>query len=339
MAAPPAGPLGSGREFDIIRRILADNAAADGRVPDHVLLGPGDDCAVVSGSGLCISVDMSVEDVHFRRDWLQPDQIGYRAVMAALSDLAAMAAMPVGVLVALACPQDADEESFVASVMRGAGEACSDVGAALLGGDITRIPGPAVIDVVVIGNTDRPALRRGARPGDEIWVTGRLGAAAAAVRDWNAGYAPDPNALRAFARPVARVAEARWLAGRGLVNALIDLSDGLAGDAGHIAAASGVQIVLEAARIPVHSAVHAAAADADDALALALHGGDDYELCFAAPPGLVEAAAAAFSLDFGIPLTRVGTVHAGSGTLLRAADGDIRPVAGGYDHFATGRDA
>jgi thiamine-monophosphate kinase len=325
VTGPPPTPLGRGSEFDVIRRILARNTATGGA--EGVVLGPGDDCAIISSDGgICISVDMSVENVHFRRDWLDPEEIGYRAVTAALSDLAAMAAAPIGVLVALASPRQDDADPLIERIMRGAGQACADADAALLGGDLTRTYGALVVDVVVIGSSRQPALRRGARPGDEVWVTGRLGAAAAAVRSWRAGSTPGPDARHAFVHPVARMS-------RGLITALIDISDGIAGDADHIAAASRVQIVLDAVRIPVHAAARAVAADDDDALALALRGGEDYELCFTAPPGAVEAAAAAFALEFGLELTRVGKVAAGTGTLLRTSDGSEHDVAGGFDHF------
>jgi thiamine-monophosphate kinase len=251
---------------------------------------------------------------------------------AALSDLAAVAATPIGMLVALAIP--VEDMELAPRVMDGARAAAGGSGAVLLGGDTTRTPGPMVIDVVVIGNALRPALRRGARPGDALWVTGELGAAAAAVRAWESGRTPEPAARLAFALPAPRIAEAAWLAGRGVVNALIDLSDGLAGDATHIAAASGVKIILDAASIPIHPSAHVVAADAADALHLALTGGEDYELCFAAPPGAVERLGTLFDDTFGLKLTCVGSVHEGSGVMLRDSSGGIDALRyGGHDHF------
>jgi thiamine-monophosphate kinase len=326
-------PLGGGAEFDVIRRVLAGARVQEDRLPAGVAVGPGDDCAVVRGDGIALSVDMAVEGVHFRREWLEPEEIGYRAAAAALSDLAAVAAIPIGILVSLATPHDGDAE-LAPRIMDGARAAASGSGAALLGGDLTRTPGPLVVDVVVVGNVVRPVLRQGARPGDSLWVTGELGAAAAAVRAWQAGREPEPAARLAFALPAPRVAEAAWLAGRGAVDALIDISDGLAGDAGHIAAASGVRIVLDAGSIPIHPTVSAIAADRDDALRLALSGGDDYELCLAAPAGAVERVRELFTETFSIPLTCVGTVHEGTGVLIRQADGSVVALDfGGYDHF------
>jgi thiamine-monophosphate kinase len=329
-------PLGPGAEFDLIRRFLEGGHAGRGRLPESVVVGPGDDCTVVRGDGITISMDMALEGVHFLRDWLTPEEMGYRAAAAALSDLAGMAASPIGILVGLALPPEQAME-LGPRIMDGARAAAAAVGAALLGGDSTSSSGPLVIDVVVIGNTPRPVPRGGARPGDAVWVTGELGAAGAAVRAWKAGGTPDAASRLAFALPAPRIAEAVWLAEREGMRALLDVSDGLSGDAGHIAAASDVCIVLDAAAIPIHPAARAAAASADDALRLALGGGEDYELCFAAPEGVIEQLAADFTETFGVRLTRVGTVHEGSGVMLRATDGTLHDVAsGGFDHFRGG---
>lgn len=329
-------PLGRGAEFDLIRSFLAAADQPDAALPDHVRVGAGDDCAVVRGEGTALSVDMSVEGVHFRRDWLEPEEIGYRATAAALSDLAAMAATPFGVLASLALPLT-DDAAYAGRIMQGARAAAAGARARLLGGDLARTSGPLVLDIVVIGHTLRPVLRRGARPGDRLWVTGQLGAAAAAVRSWKVGRTPDPAARLAYAVPMPRTTEAAWLAARGTLHALIDLSDGLAGDATHLAAASEVRIVLDAAAVPIHPAVHAVAADGGDALRLALSGGEDYELCFAAAPDTVEHMADAFARTFALPLTCVGTIEEGRGVALRDAAGASAELElGGYDHFAAG---
>jgi len=326
-------PLGPGAEFDLIRAFLHSRGEAGRWLPPNVLVGPGDDCAVLRTAALAVSVDMSVEGVHFRREWLEPEEIGYRAAAAALSDLAAMAALPAGVLVAAAVPTR-DAGDFMVRVMAGAREAAERAGTGILGGDLTRTDGPLVLDVLVLGDCPSPVTRRGAVPGDALWVTGELGAAAAAVSAWQRGRTPALAARTAFARPSPRLAEARWLAERGVLHALIDLSDGLAGDAGHLAAASGVRIMLETDSIPVHSAVLSASERPDDRLRLALAGGDDYELCFASPPGVVEPLRDEFVAQFGTGLTRVGSVSAGSGVSLRAADGSERELEfAGFDHF------
>lgn len=325
-------PLGPGAEFDLIRRFLART-----RPPGRgVLVGPGDDCAVLEGGRLALSADLSIEGVHFRREWIAPEEIGYRAAAASLSDLAAMAAEPVGALLSLAAPA-ADVPDVAGRCLAGAREAVEAAGGAILGGDVTQSPGPLLLDVVVVGRAEHPALRTGARPGDALWVTGALGGAAAAVRRWKEGKTPSPAAREAFARPRPRIREARWLAERGLLHALIDLSDGLAGDAAHIAAAGGVGVVLDERNIPVHEAAAAAASGPEDALALALGGGEDYELCFAAAAGAVEAAEREFRAVFGIALTRVGEVRAEPGVAVRRADGTIGPAAvAGFRHFTGG---
>jgi thiamine-monophosphate kinase len=320
--------LGSGPEFDRIRRFLA---GARGGGP-AVRVGPGDDCAVVTGAGIALSADMSVEGVHFRRDWLAPEEIGWRATSAALSDLAAVAARPVGVLCSLAV-SDADAGEMAERVMVGVREAAEAAGGALLGGDLTRSPGPLVLDVTVVGESAAPVLRTGARPGHELWVTGELGAPGFAVAALLAGRQPEPAVRDRFARPVPRLAEALWLVERAPLGALIDLSDGLGGDAGHVATASGVALELERAAIPIHPAVLTGAATREEALAHAMSGGEDYELCLTAPGGALEPLRAAFEREHGVRLTRVGRVAEGSG--LFWMDGGTRaPLgAGGYQHF------
>lgn len=317
--------LGPGAEFDLIRRLVADHAP----LPPEVRVGPGDDAAVLEG-GWVVTTDLSVEDVHFRRSWLSDREIGYRAGAAALSDVAAMAATPIAVLVSIAGRRGGGVD--LEAVQEGVREVASELGASVIGGDVSASPGPLVVDVVALGRTASPVLRDGAEPGDDVWVTGRLGAAAAAVRAWEAGREPSAELRAAFARPSPRVREARCLVDHEVVDALIDLSDGLAGDAGHIAAASRVRITLEAARIPVAEAALAALGQAD-ALEAALHGGEDYELCFVSDPGAVDAEY--FRDRHGLGLTRVGRVEKGEGVWLEQPDGNVgRLERGGFDHMA-----
>lgn len=321
--------LGPGPEFDLIRRFLAGRGR--GGVPAAVRVGPGDDCTVVDG--IAVSTDLSVEGIHFRREWIALREVGYRAAAVALSDLAAMAARPIGLLASLAVPRESTDEE-AAEVMEGVAAAAESVGGVLLGGDLARIGGPLVVDVVVVGSVDAPVLRSGARPGDALWVTGELGGAAACVSRLLRGEPPG-DALARFARPVPRTREACWLADRTPLHAMIDLSDGLAGDARHIATASDVAIVIEAAAVPIHPAAREVGGD-DGALALALSGGEDYELCFAAPAGAGEAIAAEFEREMGIPLTRIGRVQAGCGVSVAGPDGLRRPAPPAYQHFGGG---
>ena len=322
--------LAPGAEFDLIRRFLP-HAPRFGR--EDVRVGPGDDCAVVTGTGIALSTDLSVEGVHFRREWLSPFEIGCRAASAALSDLAAMAARPIGVLASVAV-SEADADAVVVRLMEGVQSAAERVGAVVLGGDLTRSPGPIVVDVTVVGEAAAPVLRSGALPGDEVWVTGELGGAAVTVARLLRGETPPPAAVERFACPVPRCPEALWLLERGLPAAMLDLSDGLAGDAGHLASASGVAIVLDRDAVPVHPAVLGDTATREAALAFALSGGEDYELCFCARPGTGAPHVAAFEEEFGIPLTRVGRVEEGRGVHWSAAEGGRVPLdAGGYQHF------
>ncbi|HEX2204355.1 MAG TPA: thiamine-phosphate kinase [Longimicrobium sp.] len=321
--------LGQGGEFDLIRRFLPRHPAAR----SDVRVGPGDDCAVVAGDGIALSVDMSVEGVHFRRDWLSFGEIGWRAAAAALSDLAAVAARPVGVLVSLALPRG-DAGRNAEEVMDGVRRAAASVGGALLGGDVARTSGPLVVDVTVVGECPRPVLRSGARVGDEVWVTGLLGAAAACVQQLTLARSPDPEARERFAAPAPRTREALWLAERGLPRAMVDLSDGLAGDAGHLSAASGVAILLPPELVPVHPAAARHAGSEEAARRLALAGGEDYELCFTAAIGAVQPHADDFARTFGVPLACVGRVAGGDGVWFVDAEGHRRPLGlHGYLHF------
>lgn len=314
--------LARGPEFDLIRSFAGQ---ASLRHP-LVRVGAGDDCTIVGD--LAISVDVSVDNVHFRRAWLDAEEIGSRAVGAALSDLAAVAAEPVGVLLTCILP-DHDRGAFVHGVMRGAITAAESAGAALLGGDLTA-GATFAIDVVAVGRALHPVLRSGARPGDELWVTGALGGAAAALSSWLQGGAPAPIARARYARVEPRIALARWLAAHAPLTAMIDISDGLYGDIAHIAAASNCRIVVEAGAVPVDVAAGAT-------FEHAVHGGEDYELCFTAGAGVVDAVRERCLAELNVPLTRIGSVAGGSGVLARQADGSTRPVEhGGFQHFTHG---
>jgi thiamine-monophosphate kinase len=316
--------LGPGHEFDLIRGFLRGAAEP----PAGVLVGPGDDCVVLAG-GICLSTDASVEEIHFRRSWLLPEEIGWRAAAVALSDLAAMAARPLGVLVTLAVNQR--ETGLAEELMGGARAAVEEAGGALLGGDLAGSVRRMLLDVCAVGQSDRPVLRSGARPGDELWVTGALGGAAAAVQAFLGGFTPAASARACYARPRPRLAEALWLHERARLRAMIDLSDGLGGDAAHLAAASGVAVVVETEALPLHEAL--ADATAQEAFRLAVGGGEDYELCFAAEPGSVAPLAEEFEERFDLPLTRVGRVEAGEGLWWDAHGERIAAEEGGFQHF------
>jgi len=329
-----SGDAGSWGEFERIARFLeiAGSAAEGGAIS----IGPGDDAAglsVPAGELLLVSSDLSVEGVHFRREWLTWEAIGFRATAAALSDLAAMAARPVGVVVSLALAPEGDR-SVEEGIGTGIGACLREQEAVLLGGDLCRSPGPVFIDVLALGTCAAPVRRDGARPGDELWVTGTLGGAAAAAAAWRSGLEPDAGCRRAFERPRARTGEARWLAGRAALRAMIDLSDGLAGDAGQLATSSGARMRLQIQTLPLHESL-ASYEDGRAACRLAASGGEDYELLIAAAPGTIEPIRPEFQSVWDTTLTRVGTVERGEGVRWVDRSGaEVEAPGGGHDHFA-----
>jgi len=304
--------LGPGAEFALIDKLRKRwGALASGIGDDAALL------AVPRGEQLVASTDSALEGVHFKRPWLTPKEIAYRAVTAALSDLAAMGARPLGVLVSLQLSTWA--RTNINGIADGIGDAAKLAGATILGGNMSR--GDVLgITTTVLGHAFTPLKRTGARPGDIVYVTGALGGPAAALRALKAGKKP-ANPLRTrFARPVARIAEARWVAARGAV-AAIDISDGLLGDAGHLAAASSVGIELNSSRVPLVKGA---------TLKDALSGGEEYELLIVARAPIAEGA---FHSQFGLAITPIGRVVEGPARVK--LDSAKRVAArGGHDHFS-----
>jgi len=312
--------LGPGGEFDRLRAIFASLGAA-GR-------GLGDDCALIriGSRTLALSIDLSLEGVHFRTDWLSFREIGWRATAAALSDLAAEGAQPLGVLVSLGVPSNVQRATGNASpavqIMSGVGAATRGVGASVLGGDLVR-SSRYLVDVCALGVARRPVRRSGAHAGDGLWVTGRLGGAGLALAAFRAGRRLAPPVRRRFVHPEPRIAAGLWLARRG-AHAMIDVSDGLAADAGHLAAASGVALEIELERLPCWPGVTPRDAAAS---------GEEYELLVALPARFGERDARAFTRVSGLPLTRIGRCVAGRGVHLSAA-GRLVEAPPGFDHFA-----
>lgn len=313
MPQVPHAALGPGKEFDVIRTL----AKRWGVLAREI----GDDAAVFQaprGDQLVASTDTALEGVHFQTAWLSQREIGYRAVTAALSDLAAMAAAPVGVLVSLQLARTVSAD--INRLADGIGDAVRAAGTLILGGNITR-GGALCITTTVIGSAFSPIRRSGSRPGDLLYVTGRLGGPSAALRALSARKKPKPALRARFAHPAARIAESRWLAARGMV-AAIDISDGLVSDAGHLAAASQVGVEVRAALVPLVPGA---------LLSDALSGGEEFELLVAARAPLPEEE---FLRQFGIPLTRIGRVVEGP-AVARVMDGTKRVAAPrGHDHFS-----
>lgn len=320
-----------GPEFDRIRAFLRSVRAS---VPE-MQVPPGDDAAVLrweADGSVVLSTDAFVEGVHFRRAWLQWEAVGYRATAAALSDLAAMTARPVGVLVSLIVPPET-EKGTLEELGEGVGQCLRRYDAGLLGGDLSHTAGEMVIDICAVGVVSDPVGRGGARAGDEVWLTGAVGGAAAAVQSWSRSLEPDPRARAAFERPVARVAEARWLRERAGMTALIDLSDGLASDARQIAAASGCRLRLDVDAVPLAPPL-SEYASRETALRIALAGGEDYELLLCCRPGMADAVRTGFEEQFGTGLAKIGEVLEGAGVIWTSSRGTaVPPDLEGYDHF------
>jgi thiamine-monophosphate kinase len=305
---------------------IAELARLLGGGGQGIEVGIGDDAAVLSAPGgrLVWTIDEQVEGVHFRRDLASWRDVGWRSYMAAASDVAAMGASPWCALAALVVPDDVDDDALRAIAV-GQKQAADAAGAPVVGGNLAR--GPALsIATTLLGTCERPVERRGAVAGDGLWLAGRVGLAAAGLHALEAGKAAHPDlaiAVAAWRAPRARFAEGRAMAVT--AHAAADVSDGLARDAGHLADASGVELVLdEAALLEDEALLRAAAALGVGARELALHGGEDY--------ALVAAGAEA------IPgFRRIGEVRAGRGLILRSGSRERPLEPRGFDHFVPRR--
>jgi thiamine-monophosphate kinase len=302
-----------------------------------VVLGSGDDAAIsVPGGATATSVDALVEGVHFRRDHASPTQIGRKALATALSDLAAMGARTGEAYVAVGLPTDLEEDSALELIDGLAGLARA-TGTTLAGGDVTRAP-VLTLAVTVVGHADTAEQllqRGGAEPGDLLVLSGEIGGAAAGLllleRPELAASVAPAVAERLRLRqldPSPRLATGAALAAAG-ARALIDLSDGLGGDAGHVAAQSGVRLRIDAGALPLAAGVaEVAAAAGRDPLELAVSGGEDYELLAALPPALLNDALRRTAEAGEATLTQIGEVIAGEGVEIRLPDGGILAPAG-----------
>lgn len=314
-------------EFDLIRRHFT-------RPAPNALLGVGDDAALMrvsSGMALAVSTDMLVCGTHFFAD-ADPMSLGHKALAVNLSDLAAMGAVPRWATLAISMP-DADD-AWLAAFSSGFFALADRYGVDLVGGDTTR--GPLNLCVTIFGEVDaQNALRRsGAKIGDEIWVSGKIGDAALALAHMQGRVALTADEFAASSpslhRPQPRVELGQALCG--VASGAIDLSDGLLSDLGHMLDSSSVGSVVELSALPVSDALRARL-DGDIGRLCALAGGDDYELCFTAP-ACNRGRVLDISARLGLPLTAVGRIVAGSGCSVRDASGNsIDQKNGGYDHF------
>ena len=325
-------------EFSLIERFFASRARRNGTAA----LGIGDDCALLAPGAdqlLAVSTDMLVEGRHFLPD-VDPRSLGHKALAVNLSDLAAMGAKPRAFTLALAL--DTPDETWLAALADGMFALAERFGCELIGGDTTR--GPLNLCITVFGDVPRErALRRdAAKPGDDIWVSGTLGDARAGLGlmrgEWPAGlYDADEAAQlrQALERPEPRIA--LGLALGGLAHAALDISDGLAGDLMHILERSRVKAHVEVEALPRSPALRKLGAA--DQLRCAISGGDDYELCFTAPPEN-RAAVMAAGTRAGIVLSRIGTISASLDpseepaiTWLDASRAPLDLKLHGFDHF------
>ena len=317
-------------EFDLIKQFF--KRARRGRAD----LGIGDDCALLTpapGCQLAISSDMLVEDRHFFAG-ADPVMLGHKSLAVNLSDLAAMGARPLGFTLALSLP--AADPVWLDGFSRGLFALADAHDCELVGGDTTK--GPLNICITVFGElAPGHALRRdAARPGDDIWISGTLGDARLALAGyWKEVALPEADHAQAAQRmhlPTPRVALGLALAEKPLAHAALDISDGLVGDLGHILAASKVGATLDVDALPAGPVLARQAQELRRRFTLA--GGDDYELCFTAPPARREAVLEAGRTS-GTAVTRVGRIEAEAG--LRFADAHGAPLdlkLGGWDHFS-----
>ena len=314
-------------EFEIIARYFT-------RVSNDrdVVLGVGDDAAVVAVDGLmAVTVDTLIPGVHFP-DGMAPHLAGYRLMAVNLSDLAAMGARPRWCTLALTLP--APDELWLDGFSRGLFELAERFGVNLVGGNLAR--GPLNLTLTLMGNVERAHMltRGGGHVGDDVYVTGTLGDSSAGIMlITERSPAAEDSAAAAlkerFYRPVPRVGAGRALGP--VATAAVDVSDGLLADLGHLCGASGCGATLDVERVPL-SAELLSLFPPQEALAHALGGGDDYELCFTAPPSRAEEVEAALEAA-GTPVRRIGQLVAGQSVVCRRDGEPYTPAVHGYRHF------
>ena len=318
------------------KRRLADGRVRSASTNPAILTGIGDDCAVLrlspdqgNAKDTLVTTDFTLEGIHFNRDWHPPESVGHRCLARGLSDIAAMGGEPVAAFLSLALPRDLPQ-SWVGKFGRSLISLAEKFGVTLAGGDTAESPNGILADIIVVGTVPRgmAVLRSAARPGDRIYVSGELGGSAAAV--WEMRRKPkrrlkSENYPRHFF-PEPRIELGRILREKGLASAMIDTSDGLSTDLAHICEESGVGAELEAELIP-RANVGKPAREVD--LKFALHGGEDYELLFAARPNRRVPSRIA-----GVPITHIGRITRERRIVLTSRGGvgyELQPR--GWEHF------
>ena len=295
-----------------------------------VRAGIGDDCAVLrppAGHEILVTTDFTLEDIHFRREWHSPEVVGRRCLTRGLSDIAAMGGKPLAVFLSLALPSKL-RQKWVDGFMRGLLALARGCNAPLAGGDTAQSPKAILADIVVLGTVPKGTaiLRSGAKPGDRVYVTGELGGGSAALAEFFAGRKPRAGDFPRHFHPVPRLAIGEFLRARGIATAMIDLSDGLSTDLGHICEESGVGAEIVADDFP-RARVGRKRERVD--LTLALHGGEDYELLFTAPDRKRVPASIA-----GVPVTAIGRITRARQVVLRGSTGVTQVLEPqGWEHF------
>lgn len=336
----PSSLVGDLGEFPLIDRLTGRL----GGYGEDVVVGVGDDVAVLRMTDdryLLATCDVQVAGVHFLPDVATPYQVGRKAAAINLSDIAAMGGTPRHFVISLILPKDT-EITFVDGLYDGLVEECQRYGVDVVGGNMAR-DDRVVVDLFLLGEVtpDRLLLRSGARPGDQVLITGRLGDSAAGLSllldpELSVPPAEREMLVARHLTPTPRLPESAVIAGLGMATAMIDLSDGLSSDIGHICDQSQVGVRLWADRLPMTPAARRVAELTDRApWRLALEGGEDYELCFTAPPEAVDELAAAVERETGTPVTMVGEIlPTDEGRRLVLEDGQDVPLeAGGWKHF------
>ena len=348
-------------EFDFINKIRARVAAKQGSgsslITHHSSLvrGIGDDAAVIrvdQGKDTVVTTDLLMEEIDFKRDTTSPEMLGHKALAVSLSDIAAMGARARWGLVSIGLPADVWESGFAERLYDGYLSLADRYGVELAGGDISRTTEKIAIDSILIGEcgSGRAIMRRGAAPGDQIFVTGFLGDAAAALRLIERGVrvhtANGPKRLEEHSlerlllrqlSPDPRVGWGLLLGEQQLASAMIDISDGLSSDLNHLCKESGVGAVIDAGRIPIdHVVREICGRRALDPLLLALHGGEDFELLFTVKP---ENAGKLPKRVDGVAVTAIGSIKEESYG-VKISEGarvwDLEP--GGWEHFTSNKE-
>jgi thiamine-monophosphate kinase len=313
---------------------------------EGLVVGVGDDAAVLSVEGqdelLIVTTDMLIEGVHFRLDWIAPRELGWRAVAANISDVAAMGGIPTWTFVSIGLKPDT-EISFVDALYDGMTEFARRFGSEVVGGDTNSARSETVISVTQMGRIEPETvtLRSTARVGDRILVTGHLGDSRGGLElllkhGSDEARRISRRLVSAHLTPIPRLAESRAAVGTGRVRAMMDLSDGLGADLPKLCKASGVGAVVHADKLPISDDLRRAAELlAMSAVELAASGGEDFELLMAVAPENVERVRKIVEARYDLPVTEIGEFIEGSVEIAHP-DGSRKPLSGGWEHFGQG---